>query len=58
MAPIQASLASRDARPQQIGWYERLIHHIHRAVDLTIGEEDVPTGLAVSDALDGHVEPA
>ena len=27
------------ARPFQIGWNERLIHHFHRAVDLAIGAE-------------------
>ena len=34
MAPIQASVSSRGARPFQIGWHERLIHHFQRAVDL------------------------
>ena len=56
MAPIQASIESPGARPFQIGWHERLIHHFHRAVDLAIGEDAVPPGLAVSDALDGHVD--
>ncbi len=55
MAPIQASIESPGAQPFQIGWHERLIHHFHRAVDLAIGEADVPDALAVSDALDGHV---
>jgi phenylpropionate dioxygenase-like ring-hydroxylating dioxygenase large terminal subunit len=58
MAPIQASIASPGARPFQIGWHERLIHHLHRAVDLAIGPELLPPGTAVSDALDGFVEPA
>lgn len=58
MAPIQASIASPGARPFQIGWHERLIHHLHRAVDLAIGPELLPPGTAVSDALDGYVEPA
>jgi phenylpropionate dioxygenase-like ring-hydroxylating dioxygenase large terminal subunit len=55
MAPIQASIESPGARPFQIGWHERLIHHFRRAVDLAIGEDDVPDGLAVSAALDGFV---
>ena len=58
MAPIQASISSPGARPFQIGWHERLIHHFQRAVDLTIGPDRLPTGTAVSDALDGFVEPA
>jgi hypothetical protein len=58
MAPIQESVSSPGARPFQIGWHERLIHHFHRAVDLAIGEDAVPEGLAVSDALDRFVEPA
>lgn len=58
MAPIQESVSSRGARPFQVGWHERLIHHFHRSVDLAIGEDDVPEGLAVSDALDRFVEPA
>lgn len=56
MGPIQESVSSPGARPFQIGWHERLIHHFHRAVDLAIGEADVPDGLAVSDALDRFVE--
>ena len=56
MAPIQASVASRGARPFQIGWHERLIHHFQRAVDLAIGPDRLPPGLAVSDALDHLVE--
>jgi hypothetical protein len=56
MAPIQASIESPGAQPFQIGWHERLIHHFHRAVDLGIGEDRVPAGLAVSDALDDRVE--
>jgi phenylpropionate dioxygenase-like ring-hydroxylating dioxygenase large terminal subunit len=56
MAPIQATVASRGARPFQIGWHERLIHHFQRAVDLAIGPERLPPGTAVSDALDGLVE--
>lgn len=58
MAPIQASVSSPGARPFQLGWHERLIHHFHRAVDLAIGVEDVPPGLAVSTELDRFVEPA
>ena len=58
MAAIQRSVESRGARPFQIGWHERLIHHFHRAVDLTIGSDLVPDDLAVSDALDGFVERA
>ena len=58
MAPIQASISSPGARPFQIGWHERLIHHFQRAVDLAIGPERLPAGTAVSDALDGFVEPA
>jgi phenylpropionate dioxygenase-like ring-hydroxylating dioxygenase large terminal subunit len=57
MAAIQRSVESRGARPFQIGWHERLIHHFHRAVDLAIGDA-VPAGLAVSDALDPFVEDA
>ena len=56
MAPIQASVSSPGARPFQIGWHERLIHHFQRAVDLTIGPERLPDGTAVSDALDRFVE--
>ena len=58
MAPIQASVSSPGARPFQIGWHERLIHHFQRAVDLAIGPERLPEGTAVSDALDSFVEPA
>jgi phenylpropionate dioxygenase-like ring-hydroxylating dioxygenase large terminal subunit len=58
MAPIQASISSPGARPFQLGWHERLIHHFERAVDLAIGPEDLPPGTAVSDALDRFVEPA
>lgn len=58
MAPIQASISSPGARPFQIGWHERLIHHFQRAVDLAIGPERLPAGTAVSDALDGFVESA
>jgi phenylpropionate dioxygenase-like ring-hydroxylating dioxygenase large terminal subunit len=58
MAPIQASVSSRGARPFQIGWHERLIHHFQRAVDLAIGPDRLPPGTAVSDALDGFVESA
>ena len=58
MAPIQASVSSPGARPFQLGWHERLIHHFERAVDLAIGPDDLPPGTAVSDALDGYVEPA
>ena len=57
MAPIQASISSPGARPFQIGWHERLIHHFQRAVDLAIGPDRLPAGTAVSDALDGFVEP-
>jgi phenylpropionate dioxygenase-like ring-hydroxylating dioxygenase large terminal subunit len=56
MAPIQASVESRGARPFQIGWHERLIHHFQRSVDLAIGEGRVPAHVAVSDALDRFVE--
>ena len=58
MTPIQASVSSPGARPFQIGWHERLIHHFQRAVDLAIGPERVPARAAVSDALDRFVEPA
>jgi phenylpropionate dioxygenase-like ring-hydroxylating dioxygenase large terminal subunit len=58
MAAIQRSVESHGARPFQIGWHERLIHHFHRAVDLAIGADLVPPDLAVSDALDGFVEGA
>ena len=56
MAPIQASVSSRGARPFQLGWHERLIHHFQRAVDLAIGPDRLPEGTAVSDALDAFVE--
>ena len=56
MAPIQSSISSRGARPFQLGWHERLIHHFHRAVDLAIGADALPPGAAVSDALDRYVE--
>lgn len=55
---IQASIESPGARPFQIGWNERLIHHFHRAIDLAIGPDDIPAGCAVSDALDHLVEHA
>jgi len=58
MAPIQASISSPGARPFQIGWHERLIHHFERAVDLAIGSDDLPPGTAMSDELDGYVETA
>ena len=58
MAPIQASISSRGARPFRLGWHERLIHHFERAVDLAIGPEQLPPTTAVSDALDGYVESA
>jgi phenylpropionate dioxygenase-like ring-hydroxylating dioxygenase large terminal subunit len=58
MAPIQASVSSPGARPFRIGWHERLIHHFQRAVDLAIGPELLPHDMAVSDTLDGFVEPA
>lgn len=58
MAPIQASISSPGARPFQLGWHERLIHHFERAVDLAIGPDRLPPGTAVSDALDGFIEPA
>ena len=54
MNAIQRSVESRGARPFQIGWHERLIHHFHRSVDLAIGA--VPGHCAVSDALDDRVE--
>ncbi|MEJ5255710.1 MAG: aromatic ring-hydroxylating dioxygenase subunit alpha [Acidimicrobiales bacterium] len=57
LSHIQASVASRGARPFQIGWHERLIHHFHRSLDLAIGVDLLPPGLAVSDALDRFVEP-
>jgi hypothetical protein len=56
MAPIQASVESPGARPFQIGWHERLIHHFHRAVDLAVGPQRVPSTLAVSGDLDRFVE--
>ena len=56
MAPIQASIEPPGARPFQIGWHERLIHHFQRAVDLAIGPDRLPEGTAVSDALDRYVE--
>jgi phenylpropionate dioxygenase-like ring-hydroxylating dioxygenase large terminal subunit len=56
MAPIQASVESPGARPFQIGWHERLIHHFQRAVDLAIGPALLPEGSAMSDALDRFVE--
>ena len=56
MGPIQASVESPGARPFQIGWHERLIHHFQRAVDLAIGADRVPRAIAVSDALDRFVE--
>ncbi len=56
MNAIQRSVESRGARPFQIGWHERLIHHFHRSVDLAMGDA-IPSGCAVSDALDGFVEP-
>ena len=56
MAPIQASISSPGARPFQLGWHERLIHHFERAVDLAIDVDDLPAGTAVSDALDDFVE--
>lgn len=56
MAPIQASVSSPGARPFQLGWHERLIHHFQRAVDLAIGPDRLPPGTAVSDALDGYIE--
>lgn len=58
MAPIQASIESPGARPFQIGWHERLIHHFQRAVDLAIGEDLVPPSMAISNALDRFVESA
>lgn len=54
MDAIQRSVDSRGARPFQIGWHERLIHHFHRSLDLVLG--DLPEGCAVSDALDDRVE--
>ncbi|MEO7427967.1 MAG: aromatic ring-hydroxylating dioxygenase subunit alpha [Acidimicrobiales bacterium] len=56
MNAIQRSVDSRGARPFQIGWHERLIHHFHRSLDLVLG--DVPAACAVSDALDHLVEPS
>lgn len=58
MAPIQASISSPGARPFQLGWHERLIHHFERAVDLAIGPDDLPPDTAVSDALDSYIEHA
>ncbi len=58
MKPIQASIASPGARPFELGWHERLIHHFERFVDLTIGADDLPPATAVSDALDDFIEPA
>ncbi len=57
MAPIQASIESPGARPFQLGWHERLLHHFQRAVDLAIGEDRLPPGTAVSGELDRFVEP-
>ncbi len=56
MAAIQKSMESRGARPLQIGWHERLIHHFQRAIDIAIGADRLPGGTAVSTALDGYVE--
>lgn len=56
MAPIQASISSRGARPFHIGWHERLIHHFERSVDLAIGPDDLPPATAVSDTFDDLVE--
>ena len=56
MGPIQESVVSPGARPFQIGWHERLIHHFQRAVDLAIGPDLVPPGYGVSDELDDLVE--
>lgn len=56
MAPIQKSVESPGARPFQLGWHERLIHHFQRAVDLAIGPDRLPPGSAVSDELDRFVE--
>ncbi len=58
MAPIQASVSSPGARPFQLGWHERLIHHFHRAVDVAIGPDRLPEGTAVSADLDRFVESA
>jgi phenylpropionate dioxygenase-like ring-hydroxylating dioxygenase large terminal subunit len=58
LAPMQASISSPGARPFQLGWHERLIHHFERAVDLAIGVDALPAGTAVSDALDSYIEPA
>ncbi|MEZ5270519.1 MAG: RHO alpha subunit C-terminal catalytic domain-containing protein [Microthrixaceae bacterium] len=44
MAAIQHSVEWRGAQPFQIGWHERLIHHFHRAIDLAIGESEIPEG--------------
>lgn len=56
LGAIQRSLESAGARPLQIGWHERLIHHFHRGVDLAIGAERLPADWAVSATLDRFVE--
>jgi len=56
MAPIQASISSPGARPLQLGWHERLIHHFERAVDKFIGTDALPPETAMSDQLDDYVE--
>lgn len=58
MSAMQVALESRGARDVQIGWHERLIHHFHRGVDLTIGADALPRDTAVSDALDRFVVEA
>ena len=57
LGAIQRSVESPGARPFRIGWHERLIHHLHRAIDLAL--EPVPddlAGLTAADALDRFVE--
>jgi len=58
LGAIQRSVESPGARPFHVGWHERLVFHFHRAVDLAIGVDRVPDGLAVSDELDRFVEDA
>lgn len=57
MAPIQASISSRGAKPFYLGWHERLIHHFERAVDLKIGVDNLLENATVADALDRFIEP-
>ncbi len=58
MGGIQQSIESAGARPFQIGWHERLIHHFQRGIDKAIGVDRIPDDCAVSDTLDDLVEQA